>query len=1022
MLLAGLVCGLGAFAASGAVVSTGLTSTEESSFLRVERQGLALVDSTASPAVVEVATADADASEPLPGKPNPGVFVIKRLGRTDVDLPVYYKVSGSAQAGVDYEKLVGKVTIPKGKTLVEVVVTPSADGVVEGDESVVLSLEPIACITIFPPPATCYTIGANAEAKILIRDLTVSPVAKLAIENPRDGAVFQELSPIAIDASAVDSSGYISRVEFYSGADRIGVSELTFIVAPKPGEQIKHSFVWKTAKAGKYELSVRAVDSLKREVRSAAVTIAVEAGAVKPKQVLNVNFGFSSEKRGSAATGFGDADYWNGYVAPGTQMGSLKGLKWADGGGSDISMTVTNAAGQWSNATGDAMYDSYVYPNGPAGDGVGSIGVTLAGVPAGVYDLYLYGKCEPAGRPESDSIFTLEVAGQKRGPLGTLESYGWKATQPWVEGVQYVRFRGIELKAGQTVQIKVDGGFDGRSTEDQRLHPSILNGLQLVSWTAVPTPVNQPPKIELTKPKTGEVFTSPSDIVLEAVAVDPDGVADRVEFYVDEKNVGESQIKFVLPGTPGVPYTHSFVWKGALVGTHAVVAKVTDLKGATTSSGVTKIEVKAAVAVAVAVRTLPKTYTPGQTIQVKVKLTPPRGTMAQALEDGVPLGWTVARVSEGGVFDLVTRQVKFGPFFDATVRTLTYDVVAPNELGTYKFVGQAGMGTVRYGVEGDNVTVGSFPFHPADRAAQDRTIGLLELTAYGAAWKAGAAWPVGPNPIPASYVTKAAALWKGGERYDVNPNGVAPAWWVSAPIALPSNPVGVFPGPTIGSLANVGTLVFGSVVTATNAGEGFVLLSPAPVDGSATGTTAVSSVTPLGLGGGVQVTVQVQPQPTASSYAVAEGVPLGWSVEYVSEGGAFDRVNRQVKWLFMDATARRLSYVVRAESAGAGAGARLSGLVSVDGVDLEVVGERGLSLNSTRSDRVQVLGFQLTSNGVAALVLQGEVGVKVRVEVTSDLRHWESVYAGELTAEESVVVDESAEGQAARFYRIVTEP
>ena len=67
--------------------------------------------------------------------------------------------------------------------------------------------------------------------------------------------------------------------------------------------------------------------------------------------------------------------------------------------------------------------------------------------------------------------------------------------------------------------------------------------------------------------------------------------------------------------------------------------------------------------------------------------------------------------------------------------------------------------------------------HPAD-TNEDFRIGIAEITAYGAAWKTGQVWPVGPNPIPIDYLTRAGAIWKNGEAYIQDSSlGDAPLSW-----------------------------------------------------------------------------------------------------------------------------------------------------------------------------------------------------------------------------------------------------
>lgn len=108
---------------------------------------------------------------------DPAVFRVTRTGNTNIDLPVFYRVGGSASNGVDYERLSGQVLIPAGaeSALIEVAVID--DLLVEGTETVEVTIEPPICIQIFPPPPECYRVGPNnrATAFILDNDVTLPP-------------------------------------------------------------------------------------------------------------------------------------------------------------------------------------------------------------------------------------------------------------------------------------------------------------------------------------------------------------------------------------------------------------------------------------------------------------------------------------------------------------------------------------------------------------------------------------------------------------------------------------------------------------------------------------------------------------------------------------------------------------------------------------------------------------------------------------------------------------------------------
>ncbi len=75
-----------------------------------------------------------------------------------------------------------------------------------------------------------------------------------------------------------------------------------------------------------------------------------------------------------------------------------------------------------------------------------------------------------------------------------------------------------------------------------------------------------------------------------------------------------------------------------------------------------------------AVRELPGALVFNAPFTVRVRVRPALGITVYAIEDQVPAGWSAANVSDGGVFDAVRGSVRFGPYFDAKERDLTYDV------------------------------------------------------------------------------------------------------------------------------------------------------------------------------------------------------------------------------------------------------------------------------------------------------------------------------------------------------------
>jgi hypothetical protein len=202
------------------------------------------------------------------------------------------------------------------------------------------------------------------------------------------------------------------------------------------------------------------------------------AASLGAQSLINIDFGAGSHslKTGFAATGQSTNDAWNLFrlydpkYTPGMALvfsGRLAGLKLADGTATEVAIEVTNAPGVWGNASGDAMYDSYVF----APDG-GNITVTLSKLDPGRYNFYLYGHADADASGEQTSLFKLRSAGTNYGPLTTMSTGAWKAAMPWQENQQYVVFRDVEVRTGAPVVIEVLPGPNGIA---------VLNGLQISS-------------------------------------------------------------------------------------------------------------------------------------------------------------------------------------------------------------------------------------------------------------------------------------------------------------------------------------------------------------------------------------------------------------------------------------------------------------------------------------------------------------------------------------------------------------
>lgn len=218
--------------------------------------------------------------------PKTATFTVVRDGCLDYDLLVHYRLEGIAENGVDYDKLPGQVTIPRGAHRAQIVVAPIDDDLPEPTETVVAVLEPPICIAIYPPPPDCYRVGDPHRAVAYIFDNDRNQSPKLEIVHPRPGDLFQTGSDIGIDVVTRDPDGWVWRMEFFANGEKIGEEQIQFIVPPPPGQPQKFSLIWSNVPAGEYALTARATDDQGAMAWSDPVRIKV--GNIPPLPVVTI--------------------------------------------------------------------------------------------------------------------------------------------------------------------------------------------------------------------------------------------------------------------------------------------------------------------------------------------------------------------------------------------------------------------------------------------------------------------------------------------------------------------------------------------------------------------------------------------------------------------------------------------------------------------------------------------------------------------------------------------------------------
>lgn len=158
----------------------------ETLIIRVKRDGTYQLDDAAAEISVEIDDDDQlpqvlvaaidDTAREATWPVDYGIFRLTRTGLLDRTLTVHLRYSGSATPGSDYEPLPETITFERGENAVDLIVRPINDGLVEGNETVVIEilrdpkyrvLAPTATITIFETEQGSGAVSTSAAVSPL---------------------------------------------------------------------------------------------------------------------------------------------------------------------------------------------------------------------------------------------------------------------------------------------------------------------------------------------------------------------------------------------------------------------------------------------------------------------------------------------------------------------------------------------------------------------------------------------------------------------------------------------------------------------------------------------------------------------------------------------------------------------------------------------------------------------------------------------------------------------------------------
>jgi Bacterial Ig domain len=152
-----------------------------------------------------------------------GTFLFSRSGGAEENpLVVYYKISGSAREGQDYQTISTNVTIPANVASTNLNIFPIRDMESPMRLTNTIDLE----LTAPPSNAPPYTVGSPSNAVVTLAQVISGTTNSTTVQilAPRDGAVFPAGQDILLAALVSNTNGSVTNVEFFANVTNIGVA------------------------------------------------------------------------------------------------------------------------------------------------------------------------------------------------------------------------------------------------------------------------------------------------------------------------------------------------------------------------------------------------------------------------------------------------------------------------------------------------------------------------------------------------------------------------------------------------------------------------------------------------------------------------------------------------------------------------------------------------------------------------------------------------------------------------------
>ncbi len=430
-------------------------------------------------------------------------------------------------------------------------------------------------------PAGTYSLTAKAtdNNNLVTTSSAITVISNVpptvSITSPANNAVFTAPASITIDASASDSDGAISKVEFFQGSTLLN----TDTTAP-------YSFTWTNVPTGTYSLTAKATDNRNAVTTSSAITVisnvppTVSITSPANNTVFTAPASITIDASASDSNGtVSKVEFFQGTTLLNTDTTAPYSFTWTNVPAGTYSLTAKATDNHNAVTTSSAIT---VISNA-----LPTVSIT---------------------NPANNTVFTA--------PATIMIDANANDSDGTISKVEF--FQGTTLLNTDTTApfsftwTNVPAGTYSLTAKatDNRNAVTTSSAIAVIS--------NALPTVSITSPANNAVFNAPANITIDAGASDSDGTISKVEFF---------QGTTLLNTDTTAPF--SFAWTNVPAGTYSLTAKATDNRNAVTTSSAITVISNAAPAVSITSPANHSMFAPASNITINATSSDADGTITQ---------------------------------------------------------------------------------------------------------------------------------------------------------------------------------------------------------------------------------------------------------------------------------------------------------------------------------------------------------------------------------------------------------